>query len=297
MKNLWLAACQTARIVGPQRKLWLPFLAVALVEILLVVVVWLAPHPPFSKFLAPPIRYFFSDRVLHYPAHLWFLFHAMKHTHVVASTLVGAFMTGIACVMVQQTYAGKPLSLRDALVSQQVRYGPVVVLWILSWGLAIGMMEAISTFAPKAVWVLWTNFGVMVVLQALLVYAIPAAVFERSTWARALFLSVRETLRHPLSTLIVVAISGAVLLFFAMAVNTGRVALWMSQTTPEIAVLLSAVRLIVWTLTDAFMTITIAHLWWIHRLGQPAFVGAAVASRVDTGRMDTGRIEEGPAVA
>ena len=79
-----------AKLLGPDRALWRPFLATLLVEFLLLLLFWLAPHPPFSTLLAPPIRYVFGDRVLHYPRHLWFLYEAMKHTHLAASVLVGA---------------------------------------------------------------------------------------------------------------------------------------------------------------------------------------------------------------
>ncbi|MDP3703053.1 MAG: hypothetical protein Q8R78_01505, partial [Candidatus Omnitrophota bacterium] len=123
MRALASVVRQTLQLFGSQRKLWVPFLVVACVEVLFLGLIWLAPHPPFSKLLAPPIRYFFGDRVLHYPAHLWFLYHAMKHTHLVASTLVGAFMTGVACAMVRQAHEGTPLSLRNALVGGQARYG------------------------------------------------------------------------------------------------------------------------------------------------------------------------------
>ena len=96
MRAFFVTWRQTAKLFGAHRKLWLPFLAAALFESLLVLAIWLAAQPPFSKVLAPPIRYFFSDRVLHYPAHLWFLFHALKHTYLVAAVLVGAFMSGVA---------------------------------------------------------------------------------------------------------------------------------------------------------------------------------------------------------
>jgi hypothetical protein len=101
-------------------------------ELFFLLLVWLAPHAPYSTILAPPVRYFFGDRVLHYPWHIWFLYHAMKHTHFVASTLAGAFMTGVACLMVQQRYAKTPVSFRDALVSPDIKYVRLLLVWLVS---------------------------------------------------------------------------------------------------------------------------------------------------------------------
>lgn len=265
MKVLDVTLRQLGALIRSQRKLWLPFALYAFIEALLLGLVWLAPHPPFSKVLAPPIRYFFSDRVLHYPAHLWFLYHVMPHTHAVASTLIGAFMTGVACVMVRQVHEQHPLSLRGALVSGQVRYGTMLMIWILSWAGAKGMTEALAFLAPKAVWRVWASVGMTMTLQALLIYAIPAAVFERLGWWRAIWRGLRETLRYPVTTLIIVVASSLPAMLFGFLVPSTRVAQWMLQTAPELSLACVVARLAAWIVTDVVMTVAIAHLWWIHR--------------------------------
>lgn len=263
---------QTAKLLGPHRKLWIPFLVTAVVEAVLLLGVWLAPHPPFAKVLAPPLRYFFGDRILHYPWHLWFLYHAMKHTHLIATTLVGAFMTGIACLMVRQAHAGEPLSMREALVGRRVRYGTVLFLWLLAWGLTNGALDAIARFSPKASWVIWAAVGSALVLQALLVYAIPAVVYEGSSWWKALLQAVHETLRHPFSTFVIVLLSSLPVILFAAVASESRVADEMLKTAPEWAVAFVAGRLAIWTITDTVMTVAIAHLWWFHRAPQVSAV-------------------------
>jgi hypothetical protein len=272
MQPLQLTLRQTVKLFASHRKLWLPFLVVAVVEALCVGLVWLAPHPPFSKLLAPPIRYFFSDSVLHYPRHLWFLYFVMKHTHVLAATLFGAFMTGVACAMVAQVHQGQPLSLRDALVSRHVRYWTMVFLWLIIWGLAHGLevlMAAVRT-PSIALFVYWGGVVGLVLIQALLVYAFPIAVFEQTTWWKALWRSCRETVRYPVSTLLVVIVPSSVVVAFAFWANPGQVAQWTMQRAPELALAFVAARLVLWTVADALMTVSIAHLWWNHRAAQPA---------------------------
>jgi len=127
-----LAVRPTVQLVTSPRQLWLPFLVVAGATALGLWLLWLAPHPPCSALLAPPLRNLFGDRVLHSPSHLWFFYHAMRHTHVAASVIGGAFMSALACALVGQAHAGRPRSLREALVSQPVRYGTILFLGLIT---------------------------------------------------------------------------------------------------------------------------------------------------------------------
>lgn len=283
MQSLWATLKFTVKLFSSQSKLWIPFLVTALVEAGLLFALWLAPQPPLSKLLAPPIRYFFGERVLHYPAHLWFLYHAMKHTHIIASTIVGAFLTGVACAMVRQARTDQTISLREALVSKEVPYGRVTCLWLLTWGIATGITEgALHVLPTKTVWMFSLVVAITVLLQTLFVYTIPAAVFERVSWWRTLVRAVSETIRHPLSTLLLVILPTSFIILFAVLVPEARVAHWMEQQAPEIAIAFVAARLLVWTVTDAVLTVAVAHLWWSHRATsvslQPALSAAARAT-------------------
>lgn len=277
MKAWWSAWQQTAKLFGAHRKLWVPFLVVLVVEVLLIGLVWLAPHPPFADLLAPPIRFFFGDRVLHYPAHLWFLYHVTKHTHLVASLLVGAFMTGVACAMVRQLHQGHALVLRDVLINKQVRYGRVLLVWVVTWAMATGLVTLALRVLPQGPVGLAAAVGCSLLLQTLFAYAIPAAVFEARPWWRALWQAIREAARYPFSTLGVIIFPSLIIVGISILAAPTRVAQWMGQTVPEIAVVCVAVRLVLWTLADVAMSVAIAHLWWIHRLPARAPVKAAKA--------------------
>jgi hypothetical protein len=255
----------------------LPFLVTATFEVVLLVFVWLAPHAPFSSALAPPIRFFFSDRVLHYPLHLWFMYFVMKHTNAAAAILVGAFMSGLACEMVAQARQNKPISLRAALISGHVHYGRLTLIWGSTWLIAKGLIKLFMLLAPKVPGSFWMAVALSIVLQSLLVYAIPAAVFERHTWWRALLRSIQESLRHPVSTILIVTLPSALVMLFAFSIPPGRLMPWMQRIAPEIALAVVGARLVIWTIADALMTVGVAHLWWAHRAqgSQAAEVGVA----------------------
>jgi tetratricopeptide (TPR) repeat protein len=261
-----------------QRKLWLPFVLTAMVEAALLGLVWLAPHPPYSVLLAPPIRYVFGERVLHYPWHAWFLFHVMKHTHLAASTLVGAFMSGLACAMVRQAHEGRRLSLRDALVSGQARYGRILLIWLVAWAAASAASTFLPQLMPNRTAALWAGIGITVLLQALFVYAIPASVFDGTAWFRALWRGLREAARYPLGTLAVVILPSAAVIGFVLATSSRSATDWMSRAAPEFALALVAARLAVWTIADAALTVSASHLWWAHRRLERAAQSAAIAA-------------------
>ena len=299
MRHLLRAWRLTAKILTSQRKLWAPFILTALIELLFVGILWLAPQPPFSKVLAPPIRYFFGDKFLHYPLHLWFLYHAMKHTNLVASILVGAFMSGVACAMVRQVHEQAPLSMRGALVGREVAYGRVAFLWLVIWGITKGVMELAFRFflVPGTRWASASVIGLTIILQALFVYAIPTAVFNDSKWWKALWQSLREMCRYPFSTFSIVLPPSALVILFAVVVSPVHVAQWMVSIAPEVAIPLVVARLVVWTIGDALLTISVAHLWCAHHASELVIEPAEVAAVPAARRKPVLELEEGPAVA
>ncbi|MBI4341173.1 MAG: hypothetical protein HY598_02700 [Candidatus Omnitrophica bacterium] len=256
---------ETLKHLRAHRLLWLPFLLTMLAQAVLLSLVWAAPHPPFSGLLAPPIRYAYGDAMLHYPWHLWLLYHVMKHTQLAATLLVGAYMSGLASAMVRQLHEGQTLSIRQALLGGRVRYGRLLLVWAASWAVATGVLEAAARLPFSAAAMMWLQAALLIGLQAVVVYPIAAAVFEDLSWWRALVRGVQETLRYPVSTVAIVAIPSALMVAFALLAHEQRVQAWMTQLAPEIAVACVLARLLVVTVADALLTVGAANLWLIHR--------------------------------
>ncbi len=266
----WVKALDgSCKLFTSHRRLLLPFALGAIVELFFLTLVWLAPQTPLSFFFAPPISYFSGSRVMHYPWHLWYLFHIMQNIHAASVIFVGAYMSGIACVMVRQIHENQPLSFRDALNSRQAKYARLLLIWLGTLLLTMPVMRLVRTVLvhvaapPLALFAVQLALGVL--LQALFVYPIPVAVFENVSWIKAFGRGLRETCRYPLSTLAVVIVPSLLLVAFSWSVNDARVSQWMLALIPEIALGCSASRLIMVTLMDAILTVGIAHLWWYHR--------------------------------
>ena len=80
---------------------------------------------------------------------------------------------------------------------------------------------------------------------------------------------VREFLRQPATTFGIVAIALAPGIAFALLAPDASVARWMAQVTPEIALPLLVIRVLIWTTADAVLTTAVAHLWWLRRAPHP----------------------------
>ncbi len=264
MTAFWLALRRFSFLLNTQRKLWVPFLITALVEVVFLILIWLAPHPLFSILLAPPIRYFSGERMLHYPWHLWYLFYAMKHTHLLATFLMGAFMSGAASVMVRQAHRHEPLSLGQVIAQGQISYANLVLVWFLTWVFAELTLKGLNGLFLGSSWQ-WVGIAATILLQLLFSYALTAVALEKYPWWKAVLASIRETLKFPLGTFFMLLPPAVLLMVFAVWVTPARVAEVVTQRQPELAFVFVAARLAVWVLSDALFTVGMANLWLLHR--------------------------------
>ena len=60
----------TTHSLSTEPKLWGPFFILLRLQLLSLVLIYIAPRQPFVEFFGPPIRKFFGEIYLHYPAHL-----------------------------------------------------------------------------------------------------------------------------------------------------------------------------------------------------------------------------------
>src|SRR5688572_26847591 len=84
-----------------------PFAVVSVVEGLALTVLHLAPRPPVSAVLAPPIRAFFGEVYLHYPMDLALLPRLFGPTQAAITLLLGSFCAGVLAMLVQRAAKGE----------------------------------------------------------------------------------------------------------------------------------------------------------------------------------------------
>lgn len=252
---------ETVLLFTRYRRLYVPFVLALMIELIGVLILWLAPHEPFSAIFAPPIRYFAHEQMLHYPWHLLFIWIQMPALHSVSMILIGSYLSGIATLMVRQAHLGLSVSMRSAFVTHQARYWRLVLIWLAGWGIAQGAMSLLAHLPESQSVRILVSFGAMVLIQALLVYSIPAAVFNGLSWWRAILRSLSFFRSHPLTTLIFVAVPSGMIILYSIALPQSRVWALMQESAPEWVFALIPLRWLVWLLADAFMTVCAAQVW------------------------------------
>jgi hypothetical protein len=228
---------------------------------LVLLILWAAPHSPFSILLWPPIRAFAGESALHYPWHLMWVFRSMPAAQATSMLMLGAMLGGVASLLAARMCAGQAASMRLALSFGWTRAFRCTAAWAAVWLLSLALARGIQRFFPASVVSLWSNVAAAACLQALAVYAIPAIALSGLSWWRGLLASAQQALRHPAQTLAVVFLPLVAVLATSFVLCPQRIAFWMDKYEPEIVLPAILARLAVWTVADAFMTVAAAVAW------------------------------------
>ncbi len=237
------------------------FLAPAFVQILVLILLGLAPHPPLDSLLAPPIRFFANENVLHYPWHLLWLYHVTPRVHALAMALVGAGLSGVAACLAADAVRQKPMSLRLLFASRRVRFSQCLFAWVVIWLLSELMAQGLRTLSLPGMLTLGSYLAGVTLLQAFGVYAIPAVALSGFSAFRALLAGAQRCLRSPLETLCIVLPPLVILFLFSLISTENRIGAWLLRTEPEWVTVPIALRLMLWTVADAWLTTAAAIAW------------------------------------
>src|SRR3989338_6200960 len=119
----------TLKIVTRNRNILLPFIIVGLIDVFLLFIIYLAPHPPLSALLGTPIKVFWGERFLHYPFNLLLIPRLFDITHIVSTALSGVLMTGVAVRMLKEVQGGIKPNFSISLNKSWRIYLRLLVIW------------------------------------------------------------------------------------------------------------------------------------------------------------------------
>ncbi len=233
----------------------------AFVQIFVLILLGLAPHPPLDWLLAPPIRFFANENVLHYPWHLLWLYHVTPRVHAIAMVLLGAGLSGIAARLAAEAAQERPASLRLIFASRRVRFSQCLLAWLVIWLLSELLAHGLRMLSLPGMLALGSYLAGVTLLQAFSVYAIPAVALSGLSAARALLASAQRCFRSPLETLGIVLPPLAILFLFSLISTENRIGAWLLRTEPEWVVAPIGLRLVLWTVADAWLTTAAAITW------------------------------------
>lgn len=248
---------ETIKIFGQNKGIFLPFFIVGLVDAFLLIIIYLAPQPPLSALLGPPIKVFWGERFLHYPFNLLLVPRLFDLAHIVSTALIGVLMTGAVVRMLKESYAGIKPNLGLSLSKSLRVYLKLLVIWLVMFGLVSVVFKALPAifhFKQRAasLIVFGAGFLISILIQAIFIYAIPAVIIEEKKIWPAIKRSLSFCQSAFLPTLILVGLP--TLMYIPMLILKGKLPFLMSRVFPEMVLIFIGLGIVISVIMDCLIT-------------------------------------------
>ncbi len=202
--NIYLTVLQ---LVKSNPKLFIPFIIFVIVDLFFLFLIFVAPRQPFNVVLAPPIRAFWGEKFLHYPANFLLLPKLASLSRNFLACVIGSLLTGCAVTMAADSYNNKITRFLTALKAGLRKYlalfSVVFIITLLFGGclklLEFGLIKYFSSghatllFIKPRVWfgplLIIINLSFTLLIQGAFVYAIPLIMLEKEKVFQAIFKS------------------------------------------------------------------------------------------------------------
>lgn len=250
-----------------------PFLLVAFLEAIALTVSYLAPRPPLSAVLAPPIRALFEfgntgsgEAFLHYPFNFLLLPRLLRIGQVVIGATVGVVMTAVATRMIAQASEGAApsgrikINLRDSIF----RYFTLLVIWGVVFSLGMAVSRGLPRLIPgQATIIFYFSLGVAILVETFFVYGVAAIMLENQRAWRAIgrTFSLVKSLFLPTLILVLTPLIFPTLFIFIR----GRIPLLMEQFFPGITLYVLGLSILVSFLATCILRTSTVILFLVKR--------------------------------
>jgi len=195
-KESWLA-------LKNNRVVFIPFLIFAIVDLISLFVLFLAPRMPLRLALGPIIRTIWSETFLHYPANFILLQKLSFLSRLALSVLIGSLLTGMAVSIIQSLFYKRAIELKKSFLSALKIYFSLFLVTLIVTGLFYFMGKFMSfalakyfsrharlLFIGVRMWFgpisMVLNFLIALFIQALFIYAIPLLIIEKMKFKKAI---------------------------------------------------------------------------------------------------------------
>jgi hypothetical protein len=252
--STWITTLKTLR---ENPNILIPFLMVGFVDTLILALVYLAPRPPLSSLLAPPIRAFWGEQFLHYPFNLFLIPRLFNYVHTISTAFIGVLMTGLAIGMLKEAKEGLNPGILFNLIKSLRLYLRLLVIWLVMFGLITVVFKGlplILQLKQRAALqiVLYAGFLISILIETIFIYAMPAVMIEeKRTWS-AIKRSTTFARSIFLPTLLLVVIP--TLIYIPMLILRGKLPLLMSKFFPEVVLIILGLGIIISVVIDCLIT-------------------------------------------
>lgn len=228
----WLSVLR----VATRPTLWLPFLAIAAVQLAVVAFVLGFHRSVVMPFALPLIRLIGGDQATHYPSLYFWLPEILSQIGLVVSVVFESLAVAVATLLFASAFG---MRHDDSVLQRVARFVPRIILATLIPAAVVFAIGKSTSLLPDdlavnrvARWATRAGFLLVVTLvQCLVAYAIAWIVLRAAGPIHALRNSVRVTKSTFLPTLIVVGLP--ILIVFPFHYIVGRTDLFITRFSPE----------------------------------------------------------------
>lgn len=214
-KSVW---SMTFKMVRRYPCILFPFFMIAVSQAIVLTILFYFPRPPLTIIFAQPIRAFFGEQFLHYPANFLLLPRLFYFGQVLAMVTIGAIMFGTAIGLIYRANKKEEkLSVVGNLTRSTKYYLTLVGIWVVIFGLSLMILRfpgfLITKFLSRTPLVstllqvlFYGGFLLVFLVEALFIYAYPAAIIEEKGLLGAIKRSLRVSKKVFGTTFILIAI-------------------------------------------------------------------------------------------
>jgi len=188
--------------------LFVPFLSFLIIELIALIIIFLAPRMPLRLLLGPVIKTFWGERFLHYPLNFLLLPKLASLSKMVIAVIFSSLLTGMAVAIVSDIYHKKQLKLGTSFKSACKKYINLfavvltfTLLFYFSMKLvSVGVMRYFLAGNSRLLFLgigAWMGPGLMainlvfaILIQSAFAYAIPLLIIDNEKLIRAMLRSV-----------------------------------------------------------------------------------------------------------
>lgn len=257
---------QVFSVLRKNPMIYLLFIWIGVLDLIALVLLFLAPSPPVSFILAPIIRTFWSDQYLHYPDNFLLLPKLFGHAHFLISTVIGVFITGLVIKQIEGEWSGKKSSIISTVQLVLKKYISLVLAWLISYGVYVAGLRILMTLLPPVFPVqLLASFLLGVAIQSILGFFLPALILLNQGFLRGLWEAMQFGLRNILLTSSIILVP----VFLALCFSVAKLYTpFFVRFHPEIVLWVLAGGIVLSVLVDLWVTSSVTLIYLKARQGK-----------------------------
>ena len=229
-------------------KITIPFVVIALLELIGIVVIFVVIQPPLAKYITPIVIRFWGQHFLHYPFNLLLLSRLFNYLQLVLAVVLGTFASGLTISNVFQYSQTEQFSYKTSFKKTLFKYVSLIIITILVLSLlkftySIEMKVLIKIMMKgqsflgvrREDWsMLFIVFGVIAAgfVQSLFVFTHSAIMIDNKNFITAIFRNIAFVFKNFLAACVLVIIP--LLAYVPVALLKGNLFELMKRTAPEI---------------------------------------------------------------